>query len=415
MNNIFRSKTAAYALFASLAVGAISLVLPSFTKNADPTTLTVNSQLVAPGIYAPTSMAFPSADIAWVTEQGGKIRLLRNGKLTDVVVLDLKDKTVRMNAGYEERGLLNVILHPQFATNGKFYIFYSKPAVRQPAPAPRVDHVDVVAEYTMQKNSELADPNSERIILALDKPEGNHDGGGIVFGADGYLYITFGDGGGQHDNHGKIGNGQDMNTWLGKVLRVDVNVTEGGYAVPKDNPFVGKADTKPEIWCYGFRNPYRISLDKASKQLFIGEVGQDLWEEIDIAQKGANYGWRLVEGNHCHNPATGCSFTGLTAPITEYHHSEGVSVMGGYVYNGTQLPALKGKYIFGDWTGPTWYLQKTGSKWNRGKLVINNFPKNSTITGWAEDQAGEIYYLTNNQPGPGPAGSTGGSIYKIVK
>lgn len=415
MNNILRSKTAAYTIITSLSVAAATLALPSFTKNAEPAPLTVNSQLVAPGLYAPTAMAFPSSNTAWVTEQGGKIRLLRDGKLTDVVVLDMKDKMVRINTGYEERGLLNVILHPDFAKNRKFYIFYSRPAVKQPAPAPRVDHTDVVSEYTMQPNSDLADPNSERVILALDKPEGNHDGGGIVFGADGYLYITFGDGGGQHDNHGKIGNGQDMTTWLGKILRVDVNVTEGGYTVPKDNPFVGKENVKPEIWCYGFRNPYRISLDKASKQLFIGEVGQDLWEEINIAEKGANYGWRIVEGNHCHNPADGCSFNGITPPITEYHHREGVSVMGGYVYNGKQVPALKGKYIFGDWTGPIWYLQKAGNKWGRGKLVVKNFPTNSKITGWAEDQDGEIYYLTNTEAGPGPTGSTTGSIYKIVK
>jgi glucose/arabinose dehydrogenase len=194
-----------------------------------------------------------------------------------------------------------------------------------------------------------------------------------------------------------------MNTWLGKVLRINVDVA-GTYSVPADNPFVGKDGVKPEIWASGFRNPYRITLDKASKQLFIGEVGQDTWEEIDILEKGANYGWRLVEGNHCHNPATGCSFTGMTPPIAEYKHDEtgGVSVLGGYVYNGKDVPSLKNKYIFGDWTGPTWYLQKAGSKWTKGKLTIKGFPAGGKITGWGEDQSGELYYLINSEAGPRP-------------
>jgi glucose/arabinose dehydrogenase len=415
MKTITRSKKVAYAFVASLSATAILFALPSFINNDEPAAITINSELVAAGIQAPTSMAFPSANTAWVTEQTGKIRLIRNGKLTDVVVLDTKNKMIRVNSGYEERGLLNVTLHPKFSTNGKFYLFYSRPATAQnPANNRRYDHTDVVAEYKMLPNSDIADTASARIILAQDKPDGNHDGGGIVFGDDGYLYVTFGDGGGQHDQHGTIGNGQDMNTWLGKVLRINVDV-DGTYTVPKGNPFVGKEGVKPEIWASGFRNPYRITLDKASKQLFVGEVGQDLYEEVDILEQGANYGWRVVEGNHCHNPNTGCDFTGYTAPISEYHHSEGVSVIGGYVYNGTQLPDLKGKYIFGDWTGPVWYLQKTGKDWTRGKVTIKNFPRAAKITGWGEDQAGELYYTINSEASPGPAGSTTGSVYKIIK
>lgn len=414
MNQITQTKSIVYATLVSLSVLA-TVALPSFTKNNDPATITLNSTKIVEGIQAPTALVFPTANTGWVAEQTGKIRLIRDGKLTDVVVLDTKSKMVRVNSGYEEKGLLNIALHPKFSANGKFYLFYSRNTTTQnPANNRKFDHTDVVAEYKMQPNSDKADPNSERIILTQDKPDGNHNGSGIVFGADGYLYVTFGDGGGQHDQHGTIGNGQDMTTWLGKVLRINVDV-DGTYSVPADNPFVGKEGIKPEIWASGFRNPYRITLDKASKKLFVGEVGQDTWEEVDILEKGANYGWRLVEGNHCHNPATGCSFTGMTAPITEYHHSEGVSVLGGYVYNGKNVPSLKNKYLFGDWTGPVWYLQKAGSKWARGKVTIKNFPAGGKITGWGEDQSGELYYLINSEAGPGPYGSTTGSVYKIIK
>ena len=149
-----------------------------------------------------------------------------------------------------------------------------------------------------------------------------------------------------------------MDTWLGKMLRIDVN-TNSGYTVPKDNPFIGKKGVKPEIWAYGFRNPYRFSFDKASGQLFAGDVGQDLWEEVDIVNKGANYGWRLMEGTHCYNPAENCDSAGITMPITEYSHNKvGISVIGGYVYNGQQVPELKGKYVFADWVGKMFYLQQ---------------------------------------------------------
>jgi len=406
-------KSVALGVLAAASVLAVATTLPSFTRNNDPATITINSAKVTDGIKAPTAMAFPAANKAWVTEQTGAIRLIKDGKLTDIAVLDVKDKLIKVNSGYEERGLLNVTLHPKFATNGKFYIFYSRPYKNEPGK-PRFNHTDVVAEYKMLPNSDQADPNSERIILTQDKPDGNHNGGGIVFGADGYLYVTFGDGGGQHDQHGPIGNGQNLNTWLGKVLRINIDV-DSTYSVPKDNPFVGKSNVKPEIWAYGFRNPYRISVDRASKQLFIGEVGQDKWEEVDLLQKGANYGWRMVEGNHCHNPENGCDFTGFVPPITEYAHSEGVSVIGGYVYNGKQIPSIKGKYIFGDWTGPVWYLQKAGDKWLRGKVTINNYPSNAKITGWGEDQSGELYYLTNTDTGPGGPGVVTGSVYKITK
>ncbi|MXV52924.1 glucose dehydrogenase [Pedobacter sp. HMF7647] len=389
-------------------------LLPSFVvfykpKPAEPGSglpaITLKVLQLTNNLEAPTDMAFPGNGDIWILEQKGQIRVIRNGKLIDAPILDLKSKMIKVNNGYEERGLLGIALHPDFKSNRKFYVFYSVPSDN------KSDHKDVVAEFKLSTNSSQVDPNSGRVILSAEKPDGNHDGGCVKFGPDGYLYISFGDGGGQGDKHGEIGNGQKLNTWLGKILRVDVNV-KSGYTVPKDNPFVGKKDISPEIWAYGFRNPYRFSFDKVSKLLFAGDVGQDLWEEVDIVKKGANYGWRLMEGTHCYNPATGCNTKGITLPITEYSHKEGVSVIGGYVYNGQQLSALKTKYVFADWTGPVWYLQKTGSNWQRGNITLKNIPKNLKITGFSEDPAGELYLFTNPDTGPG---NTKCSIFKIVK
>eukprot|EP00697_Spironema_sp_BW2_P007792 gnl/Spiro4/22177_TR10919_c0_g7_i1.p1 gnl/Spiro4/22177_TR10919_c0_g7~~gnl/Spiro4/22177_TR10919_c0_g7_i1.p1 ORF type:complete len:421 (-),score=-40.62 gnl/Spiro4/22177_TR10919_c0_g7_i1:776-2038(-) len=377
----------------------------SSKKNMEPALITLKAQQITDSLEAPTALAFPGNGDVWVLEQKGKIRVIRNGKLNDAPLLDIRSKLIKVNNGYEERGLLSIALHPQFKSNRKFYVFYSAPSSN------KSDHKDVIAEYTLLPNSDQIDPNSGRIILTQEKPDGNHDGGCLQFGPDGYLYFSFGDGGGQGDKHGEFGNGQRMDVLLGKILRIDIN-TDSGYVVPKDNPFVGRADVRPEIWAYGFRNPWRFSFDKVSGQLFAGDVGQDLWEEVDIVNKGANYGWRLMEGTHCYNPATGCNITGITMPITEYNHKEGVCVIGGYVYNGQQLAALKSKYVFADWTGLIFYLQKTGSKWLRGKITLQNLPANLKITGFGEDPAGEIYLLTNPDTGPG---NTKGSVYKIVK
>nr|MDQ6904597.1 PQQ-dependent sugar dehydrogenase [Bacteroidota bacterium] len=263
-------------------------------------------------------------------------------------------------------------------------------------------------EYLLPATGQI-NPNSGRIILTIEEPDGNHNGGCLAFGPDGYLYLGFGDGGGQGDKHGEFGNGQKMDTWLGKILRIDIN-TASGYKVPKDNPFVNRKDVKPEIWAYGFRNPYRFSFDKNSGELFAGDVGQDLWEEVDIIKKGGNYGWRLMEGTHCYNPAENCDTTGIIMPITEYSHKVGVAVIGGYVYTG-QLPVLKNQYVFADWTGPVFCLKKEGNVWIRNRIILQNIPSNAKITGLGQDEQGEIYLLTNPETGPG---NTKGCVYKIV-
>jgi len=373
-------------------------------KTGLPLPMTLKVKQIAGDLQAPTAIAFPGNGEVWITEQTGKIRVLKNGKLSAVPVLDLGSKLPKMNNGYEERGLLGIALHPKFSSNKKFYVFYSTPS------AQKFNHTDVVAEYKLSANSGTADPSSGRVILTAEKPDGNHNGGCIQFGHDGYLYISFGDGGGQGDKHGEFGNGQNLDTWLGKILRVDINA-DSGYVVPKDNPFYGRTDAKAEVWAYGFRNPYRFSFDKASGLLFAGDVGQDLWEEVDIVKKGGNYGWRLTEGTHCYNPATGCDISGITMPIAEYNHREGVSVTGGYVYNGKQIPALKGRYLFADWTGPVFYLKKNGAEWQRGRVTLNGFPQDAKITGFGEDPSGELYMLSNPDTGPE---NTKGMVFKVV-
>lgn len=388
-------------LISLLGISIISFMQPALA--AEPPVITLKVQKISGGLIAPTALAFPSAGEIWVTEQTGKVRSIKNGKLSDAAILDVSSKMIRVNKGYEERGLLGIALHPQFKSNKKFYVYYS-------APSPGFDHKGVVAEFILGASG-VADLASEKIILATNEPEGNHNGGCVQFGKDGYLYISYGDGGGQGDKHGEAGNGQNMNTWLGKILRVDVNTT-APYQVPADNPFVGQPNIKPEIFAYGFRNPYRFSFDKASGQLFAGEVGQDLWEEVDIVKKGGNYGWRIAEGTHCYNPATGCDVKGIIMPIVEYPHREGVSVTGGYVYNGKTIPVLKGKYVYADWTGPMWYLKKTAAAWERGKITLANIPEGLKVTGFGEDQSGEIYMLTNPDTGPS---NTEGGIFKITK
>jgi glucose/arabinose dehydrogenase len=366
--------------------------------------LTLTIQPIVTNVEGPTAMAFPEKDVIWLLLQKGLIRVIKNGKLIDTPLLDLRGKMIEVNDGYEERGLLGIALHPGFKTNGKFYLFYSTPSTNGS------NHKDVVAEYRLSPSG-VVDPGSARIILSAEKPDGNHNGGCLQFGPDGYLYITFGDGGGQGDKHGDFGNGQKMDTWLGKILRVDVD-TSVGYLVPKDNPFVGEKGVSPEIWAYGFRNPYRISFDKATGTLFAGDVGQDLWEEVDIVQKGANYGWRLFEGTHPYKPASGTDPKGITMPINEYNHREGISVIGGYVYNGRQVPGLQGKYLFCDWSGPVWYLQKQASRWLRGKVTLQGIIHDSKITGFSEDPSGELYLTTNTDTG---LGNNNGAVFKLVK
>ena len=359
---------------------------------------------VADNLTSPLNAIFLADGKVLIGEQPGLIRMLENGKLASTPFLDLRSKMVKIGTSYEERGLLGLVLHPQYKTNNKFYVYYSAPS-----NASGSDHKSVLSEFTANGNT--ADLKSERIILTQEEPESNHNGGCLKFGKDGYLYIGLGDGGGAGDKHGDTGNGQNINTFLGKILRIDIN-KGAPYAVPADNPLVGKRG-KPEIFAYGFRNPWRFSFDSKTNLLFVGDVGQNTWEEVDIVEKGGNYGWKIMEATHCFDPEKNCKTAGLKLPINEYKHGDGISITGGYVYNGNSISGLAGKYLFADWSGPIYFLQKSGDKWLRGNVKISNKPSDDLkILSFAEDASGELYVLTNTAGSPEKGK---GAIYKFSK
>ena len=336
---------------------------------------------VASGLSSPVDLqaANDNSGRLFVVEQAGTIRILQAGSLLARPFLDIRS---RVNFG-GEMGLLGVAFHPAYAQNGRFYVNY----VRRLGTG---QIQSVIAEYRVSAaDTNQADPASERILLAVNQPFANHKGGQLAFGPDQLLYIGLGDGGSEGD---PLGNGQNLNTLLGKMLRIDVDRTTGAlpYAIPADNPFVAGAGL-PEIWAYGLRNPYRFSFDFATGRLFVGDAGQDLFEEVDLLQKGGNFGWNLMEGLHCFKPATGCDMSGLVLPIAEYNHTEGIAVIGGYVYRGTNIPALAGSYVFGDFgSGTIWRLtQDAFGAWQRVPLLKGG----PNISSFGRDLAGELYVV----------------------
>lgn len=338
-----------------------------------------------------------------VIEQSGLIKVIEDGKLLPQVFLNIKDKMVSLNSFYDERGLLGICAHPNYQQNGLFYLYYSATSTKAGS-----NHKSVLAEYKTSSNKNSAE-NTGRIILEIEQPESNHNGGQLAFGPDGYLYVALGDGGGANDEHGEIGNAQNLNTLLGKILRIDVSGKP--YLIPKDNPFVNQKNCRPEIYAYGLRNPWRFSFDKNTGKLFCADVGQNEYEEVNIIEKGGNYGWRIMEGLHCFNPANDCNKEGLKMPIHEYSHDKGQSVTGGFVYNGKAATSLNNKYVFGDWTGPLFYLIEEQGQWQAGDIEIIDRPKDLRILSFAEDKEGELYLLTSREVSPE---SFTGSVYKIV-
>jgi len=275
----------------------------------------------------------------FVVEQPGLIRAFENRfDVTEApAFIDIRDRV--SNVGNEE-GLLGLAFHPDFRENGFFFVDYTAANPRR----------TVVARYRMDDAGQ-ADPGSEVVILEVAQPYSNHNGGQIAFGPDGYLYIALGDGGSGGDPQG---NGQNTSTLLGALLRIDIDQTGGqmAYRIPPDNPFAGGNCPRPgcreEIYAYGLRNPWRFSFDDTSGRLWLADVGQNAWEEIDVVESGKNYGWNRMEGMHCFAPRTGCETSDLTMPVWEYDHTVGNSITGGYVYRGTSAPQLSGQYVYGD-------------------------------------------------------------------
>jgi glucose/arabinose dehydrogenase len=322
----------------------------------------------------------------FVADQRGVIHVFPNDpqvKQTKIF-LDIK-KLVRYNDRTNEEGFLGLAFHPKYKENGEFFVFYTPSKEKQ---------INVVARYRVSKDDpDRADPDSEEVLLTIKRPFWNHDGGTIIFGPDGYLYVALGDGGAAND---PFNNGQNLNTLLAKILRIDVDRKEDGkkYAIPKDNPFVGREDARPETWAYGLRNVWRMAFDKKTGKMWAADVGQNLYEEIDIIVKGGNYGWKLREGLHPFSTKGVGPRKDLIEPIWEYHHAIGLSITGGHVYRGKKLPELDGAYIYGDYvTGRIWALRYDEAK---GRVVENRpIPdRNMVLPSFGEDEQGEIYYLT---------------------
>jgi len=413
------SRRAGPARFA-LAALAMSLVAACTTTTPSPpvalpptalptTSVSASSVSSAPATAAPTTAAsggpFVAANVQVVPEAIAKVdgsalaiaapddgsgRLFvatQEGRIWSVGLGPAHDLTLmldiskRLSSG-GERGLLGLALHPGFPTDPRAYVDYTDP-----------DGNTVVAAFSLDTaDPSRFDPASEHVLLRQQQPFPNHNGGGVAFGPDGDLYIGFGDGGSGGDPNG---NGQNLGTFLAKLLRIDVDHPYRGqaYAVPADNPFVTRTGAKPEIWLYGLRNPFRFSFDRATGDLWIGDVGQDKWEEVDVLRRSApggdDLGWNLMEGNHCYKPAESCDTTGLTRPVTEYGHDQGCAVIGGNVYRGAADPALVGGYLFSDsCSGTIWAIPASATS------LVQPVPVGQVTgspAGFGEDAAGELY------------------------
>jgi glucose/arabinose dehydrogenase len=329
----------------------------------------------------PTALAITSAGDGsgrlFVAGQDGRIWVVADGKLSAEPMLDLAS---RITTG-GERGLLGLAFHPRFPADPRLFVNYTD-----------LKGDTVIAAFAVTTGEPArADPATDQVILRVDQPYPNHNGGGLAFGPDGYLYIALGDGGSGGDPQN---NGQRLDTLLGKILRIDIDGTEAGraYRIPPDNPFVGRSGARGEIWHYGLRNPFRFSFDRANGDLWIGDVGQNAREEVDVARTGAaglNFGWARTEGSACYPSGTPCSLPGLTLPITEYRHDQGCSVVGGYAYRGAAFPALQGWYTFSDYCSGLLFALAADAASPRAPTIVGSSP--TGVASFGEDEAGELY------------------------
>lgn len=423
----------------------------------------VDLQVVADNFVSPITLdeAPDGSHRLFVVDQVGKVWIIgASGQRLSQPFIDVSSKIVSLRPFYDERGLLGLAFHPDFRTNGKFYLYYTAPP---PPGGPDVqtgntglpmtwNNLGRISEFRVSSsNPDLADMSTERVLLELPHPQANHNGGTIAFGPEGYLYISIGDGGNKNDiGPGHVedwytvnagGNGQDItHNLMGNILRIDVNSTSSGknYGIPADNPFVGK-EGLDEIYAYGFRNPYRFSFDMSgSRRLFVGDAGQNLYEEISVVEKGGNYGWNVKEGTHCFNAAnetqelSSCPDRDifgnrLIDPVIEAKNvanPEGghfVVIVNGFVYRGNTIPGLQGKYLFGNFSYSSSipageiYVSNPGGPglWSYEKLDLKSFEENigHFLKGFGQDRQGEIYVLGSKNLGPS---GTSGKVFKLV-
>lgn len=345
------------------------------------------SPLVTENIENPVFLTHASDGSAriFVVEQPGRVRIVEQGVLLSSPFLDITDRI--LTGG--ERGLLGLAFHPEFRRNRRFYVNYTR----------KPDGATVVAEYRCGPSRNESGHN-ERILLVVPQPYANHNGGMIAFGLDGYLYLALGDGGAGGDPGNRAQNPQEL---LGKILRIDVDHGDP-YGIPSDNPFA-QAGGRPEIYAVGFRNPWRFSFDREAGSLWVADVGQSKWEEVDLVVRGGNYGWRVTEGLHCYSPAISCDSKNVIAPVLEYAHEKGrCSIIGGYVYRGQAVSRIAGKYLYGDYcSGEIFALPKMPvGKTSREPRVVGK--TSFRISSFGEDEAGELYVLDH-----------GGGIYRIAQ
>jgi glucose/arabinose dehydrogenase len=357
---------------------------PSPTQVASPGSVKLDLRKVAVGFDQPVFVtgSGDGSGRLFVVEQSGKIRIVRDGTVLPTPFLDISDRISCCG----EQGLLGLAFQPGYGSTGQTFV---------------IDYTDtngdtvIATGAPMGSNPDEADPGFVHTILKIDQPFPNHNGGMVAFGPDGYLYVGMGDGGSGGDPQG---NGQRLDTLLAKILRLDVTSDPGSarYVVPPTNPFIGRSGAKPEIWAYGVRNPWRFSFDRTTGDLWIGDVGQDRYEEVDVARaadgggRGVDYGWNRMEGAHCFNAIFGCDQSGLTLPFAEYGHGAGdCAVIGGYVYRGSAIPGLVGTYLFGDeCSGTIRAVAATGPASQAAIVVLES---RRAISSFGEDEAGELY------------------------
>ena len=357
----------------------------------------IHLQTVVKGLSSPVDIVSDgSPDRMFIVEQPGRVRLMTRGKLESRPYLNIVDRVTHQG----ECGFLGIAFHPEFARNGYFYVNYTTGEPRDKSLR------TVISEFKADPKAKTVDPSTERIVIEIQQPYNNHNGGQVMFGPDGMLYTGMGDGGAANDPQNRAQNPQEL---LGKILRIDVN-TRDGYLVPKDNPFVDDKRFRPEIWAWGLRNPWRFSFDRETGTCYTGDVGQNLYEEVHVLEKGGNYGWRIREGMHPfkgdERPLTGT----LIDPIAEYGRDKGQSITGGVVYRGKKFPVLEGIYFYADYaSGRFW-----GLKYENGKtlanqelrVTINGQPALNRVqpSAFGEDKDGEVYLCDHSR----------GSIYLIV-